>query len=101
MTRNVMGGIVGSVVALVVICAAAVVLLVGGGVASSCVIPLPSGAVSVSAPAGGWPVVGRFTSEQVGHAAGIVGVGAGMGGLISDVSVADLADVGTPAGLKG
>ncbi|GAA0924545.1 M23 family metallopeptidase [Virgisporangium aurantiacum] len=79
MTRKALTGIIATIVGLVVACAAGGVLLFGGGVASGCTMPLPSGAVSLSAPAGGWRPVGRFDSEQVGHAGTIAAVGAQMG----------------------
>ena len=79
MTRKVLGGIIASVVSLIVACAAGVVLLLGGGAASACTMPVPGGAVSVSAPAGGWQRVGRFDPEQVGYVGTIVVVGARKG----------------------
>ncbi len=79
MTRKALGAIITSVISLVVACAAGGLLLFGGGAASGCTMPLPSGAVSVSTPAGGWQPVGRFNTEQVGHAATIAAVGAQMG----------------------
>jgi hypothetical protein len=77
MTRSALGGTIASVISLIVACAAGVVLLFGGGVAAGCTFPRPSG--PVSAPAGGWRLVGRFDAEQVGHAATIAAVGAQMG----------------------
>jgi hypothetical protein len=79
MTRKALGGIISSVIGLVVACAAGGLLLFNGGAASGCAMPLPSGSVSVSTPAGGWQPVGRFDAEQVGHAATVVAVSAQMG----------------------
>ncbi len=79
MTRKALGGIVASILGLVVACAAGATLLFGGGVGSACTMPLPSGSLALSPPAGGWRPVGRFDADQVGHAATITAVGAQMG----------------------
>ncbi|GAA0916546.1 M23 family metallopeptidase [Virgisporangium aurantiacum] len=78
MTRKALGAVIATIIGLVIACAAGGVLLLGGG-GSSCTRPLPSGAGTMSAPPGGWPSVGRFDPEQVGHAATIAVVGAQMG----------------------
>jgi hypothetical protein len=79
MTTKGIAGLLASVLGVVVACAAGGALLLGGGGASTCTMPFPSGAPSISAPAGGWGPVGRFDAEQVGFAATIVTVGAQMG----------------------
>ena len=79
MTTKAIGGIIASILGIVVACAAGGALLLGGGAASTCTMPLPNGAPSISAPAVGWGPVRRFDAEQVGFAATIVFVGAQMG----------------------
>ncbi len=79
MTTKAIAGIIAAILGIVVACAAGGALILGGGAASTCTMPFPSGAPSVSAPPGGWGPVGRFDAEQVGFAATIVFVGAQMG----------------------
>jgi murein DD-endopeptidase MepM/ murein hydrolase activator NlpD len=78
-TTKAIAGIIAAILGIVVACAAGGALILGGGAASTCTMPFPSGAPSVSAPPGGWGPVGRFDAEQVGFAATIVFVGAQMG----------------------
>jgi murein DD-endopeptidase MepM/ murein hydrolase activator NlpD len=79
MTTKALAGILAAVVGLVAVTCVGFAALFGGAAASSCTVPLPSGAASIGAPAGGWQPVGRFDGEQVGFAATIVSVGAQMG----------------------
>jgi Peptidase family M23 len=78
-TTKAIAGIIAAILGIVVACAAGGALILGGGAASTCTMPFPSGAPSVSAPPGDWGPVGRFDAEQVGFAATIVFVGAQMG----------------------
>jgi murein DD-endopeptidase MepM/ murein hydrolase activator NlpD len=71
----------GSIAAIltVVACLAGATLLVSGG-ATACTMPAPGGTTTVSIPpSGGWRPIGHFDTEQVGHTATIIAVGADVG----------------------
>ena len=76
-------GVAVAVIAAVVLCAGGIgALFTGGGGGLVCAAPSgsagPTAAVS-SPPGGAWPRVGRFDSEQVGHAAAIIAAGTRLG----------------------
>ena len=66
MTTKAIGGIVAAIIGFVAICAGGAMVLLGGA-ASACTMPMPSGTITVTGPAGGWRPIGRFDSEQVGN----------------------------------
>ncbi len=90
MTTRIMAAIVAAVIGCVVVCAGVVgALFTGGGAgASAGCAPPPEANPSTSAsapavvlapPAGGFPAIGSWDTDQVTAAAGIVGVGVRMG----------------------
>ncbi len=102
MTTKVLGGIVAVILGIVMLCAIGGAALFGGG-SSGCTLPVPSGGPALTAPAGGWPPAGSYTSDQVGLAATIVSVGAQMGvpvrGWVIAVATAiQESDLSNPAG---
>ena len=73
-----------AVIAAVVLCAGGIgALFTGGGGGLVCAAPSgstsPTAAVSSPPPGGAWPRIGRFDSEQVGHAATIIAAGTRLG----------------------
>lgn len=92
MTGRSLGALIATIVSLVVACAAGGVLLLGGIPTTGCVTPQAAGIAAGSPPAGAWPPVGRFDSEQINYAAVIVHIGAQTGvpkrGWIIAVAVA-------------
>ncbi|MEU7874257.1 peptidoglycan DD-metalloendopeptidase family protein [Dactylosporangium sp. NPDC049140] len=102
MTTKAVGGIVAAIIGFVAICAGGAMFLLGGA-ASACTMPMPSGAVTVTGPAGGWQPIGRYDSEQVGLAATIVAAGVQMaipvrGWVIAVATAMQESDLGNPAG---
>jgi murein DD-endopeptidase MepM/ murein hydrolase activator NlpD len=95
MTGKALAAIIACIVGLVAACGTVGALLFGSGSVPGCGGPLPDsagGAGLVSARSDGWPWVGRFDAEQVGHAATIANVGIHMGvptrGLVIAVATA-------------
>jgi hypothetical protein len=77
-------GVAVAVIAAVVLCAGGIgALFTGDGGGLACAAPIasagPVGTVSEPPPGGDWPVIGRWDSEQVGHAATIITAGARLG----------------------
>ncbi|GAA0907471.1 M23 family metallopeptidase [Virgisporangium aurantiacum] len=65
------------IVGLLLSCVAGAVLMFGGGPGSGCTGPVPDSSTARSSTSR--PPVGRYTDEQLGHAATIVTVGTQMG----------------------
>jgi hypothetical protein len=78
MSGKAVGAIIAAILGIIVMCAIGGVALFAGG-SPGCSLPLPSGGPALTPPAGGWPQVGSYDSEQIGLATTIVSVGAQMG----------------------
>jgi len=78
MTGKAAAAVLAAVVGVLIMCAAGGAALFGGGT-TACSAPMPADSPAVTPPAGGWPAIGNYQSNQVELAANIVSAGTGMG----------------------
>jgi hypothetical protein len=77
-------GVAVALIAVVVLCAGGIgALFTGGGGGLVCAVPSgsagPTATTSAPPPGGAWPRIGRWDSEQAGHAATIIAAGTRLG----------------------